>query len=954
MYLIVVPHIRWDREREAPFERCRHRLTWLMDDLIEAMEAPGGLPYFMMDGQTSPALDYLAARPEHHDRLLALVETGRVEVGPWHIAPNPCLVSQESLVRNLARGLADAARLGGPMLTGYLPDAFGQPGQMPQLLCGFGIETAVVWRGVPANLKRAAFHWEAPDGSRVLAVALPLGDDVGTLLPEETDALAKRLRDIAERLSTYQPILILAGGDYLPPPPGLPAALERLRQRKLAAPSFVEGDTIQAGPEQFYDWEIGRLADYIVKMRAETDMDDLPVHRGELCDSQRLPLATGAASARIPSKQHDFKATRLMEAHVEPLAAWCLLCGFMVERRVHGRIWNLLLRCQAQPSISGTASDAVQYDIDQRYHRATQLMNLLVEEYTELIASIWNIPDPPAQALAQLAAFNPAGPRPAEACTGTLYLDKRVRSAALQTEAGEIIDAQLDYIGEEELFVQSLTPEALLALLERPLEPFLGLHVQRGHLRQQDKTTAALTLILGERPNPGLDLRPAAYAFLEAHPETLRVILRCTRGHAHEVTFVQEHVAPGQVKPFALVHSGVSTESALSADDRMLTNAFYRLTWDGEALRLFDRQTGRRFGPLNLFSDVGDRGDLFTFCPLPVDAPIQTPTSAEAAVIAAGPVYAAWRFRYTYELPVQIAVDRASRHRETSTLAIETVVKLYAGLDRIDFCTRLRNRAEDHRLRVGMMTPIVTENVWCDNPFELVRRPIAQPEAGRNWAELPAPTHPINGFAALSDNEGALLLTARGLREVEAVPNPEGDGVTLWLTLLRCVGQLSRHDLETRPAGGMPHMPALAVPDAQLSGVYAFDYSITVLPEPVTRAALWDRLAAYQMPSLVRQVEPNAGSGMVKNMWISDPDIEWSALKPADNYYDAVILRLVNKRASQKSGVQFRPGDGIAAVFAASLREEPENDALPLVDGEVLLDFAPYEIKTLYLALPET
>lgn len=957
-HLIIVPHFRWDREGYAPFEYFRRRLVLAIDKLLDTMEAPAGLSNFMLDGQTSLALDYLASRPENHDRLLALIETGRIDVGPWHVMTHPFLVSQESLIRNLARGLADAGRLGNNSTpVAYLVDAFGIVGQMPQLLQGFDIDTAVVWRGVPAAIARAEFWWQAPDGSRVLAVYAPFG--YKNLLPTDTAMLAERLGQIAEKKSVWQTtpnVLVLAGGEHLPPQFELPAALERLLQRKQAAPSFVEGNSIQDGPEQHYNWEIGGLADYVERVRAALDEDKLKLHTGELRDPQRVPLAAGVFSARIPYKVRDFALTRQMETQVEPLAAWCLLNGFAADMRQHGRIWNLLLRGQSQPAISGTTHDDVQYDIEQRYHRAEQLMDLLIDEYWETLAPGWPMPAPPAQALAQIAAFNPIGPRPAEVCTGEVYTDMRARSAILRDTNGAETDVQLEYLGEDTLFVQSLTPEELFALLDplRPLEPFMGLHIQRGYFRQHNERTAILTLILGEAANPGLDLLPATRDFLAAHPETNEIVLRYTRGHKHEITFVSQDVAPGQVSTFTLLPGSQNPDrDALTADDRMLTNAFYRLTWDGEALRLFDRRSGRRFGPLNLFSDVGDKGDLFNFCPLPADPPIDQPVTAKADVLASGPVYAAWRIRYSYDVPARLASDRLHRHTETAALVIETIIKLYADLDRVDFTTRLGNRMRDHRLRVGMLTPVETAQVWYDGQFELVKRPIALPSAGKNWAELPQPTKPFNGFTALSDEQSTFVLMTRGLREIEAIPDHEAGGTALWLTLLRCVGELSQYDLETRPAG--PMGPILSVPDAQLPGVHAFDYSLTVLPEPIERVSLYNRLAAYQAPSLVRQVWRADDGPAGAPLSISDPDIEWSAFKPADRLIDgeAVILRLVNKRAAPKSGVRFRPGNGINAVYPANLAEAPIETPLAMTGDEVTLDFAPYEIRTLYLALDE-
>ena len=61
------------------------------------------------------------------------------------------------------------------MRVGYLPDMFGHIAQMPQILRLAGIETAVVWRGVPAAVDFHRFVWEGLDGSTVVAEYLPAG-----------------------------------------------------------------------------------------------------------------------------------------------------------------------------------------------------------------------------------------------------------------------------------------------------------------------------------------------------------------------------------------------------------------------------------------------------------------------------------------------------------------------------------------------------------------------------------------------------------------------------------------------------------------------------------------------------------------------------------------------------------------------------------------------------------
>ena len=105
--------------------------------------------HFTLDGQLACVDDYLEVRPENRDRIAALVESGRLAVGPWQILLDEFLCSGENIVRNLELGMARADKLGGAMPVGYLPDMFGHTAQMPQILRRAGLLHACVYRGVP-------------------------------------------------------------------------------------------------------------------------------------------------------------------------------------------------------------------------------------------------------------------------------------------------------------------------------------------------------------------------------------------------------------------------------------------------------------------------------------------------------------------------------------------------------------------------------------------------------------------------------------------------------------------------------------------------------------------------------------------------------------------------------------------------------------------------------------
>src|ERR1700753_2568313 len=174
----VVPHTHWDREWYRPFEHFRLMLGSVVDEVLETLERDAKFESFTLDGQAIVLEDYVAVRPENELRLRALIAAGRIEIGPSYVLPDEFLVGGEALVRNLLIGRAVCERFGGrASAAGYLPDSFGHPLQLPQILAGFGLDTMLFSRGLGDEIDEIgiAFNWVAPDGSAVRALQL-LGD----------------------------------------------------------------------------------------------------------------------------------------------------------------------------------------------------------------------------------------------------------------------------------------------------------------------------------------------------------------------------------------------------------------------------------------------------------------------------------------------------------------------------------------------------------------------------------------------------------------------------------------------------------------------------------------------------------------------------------------------------------------------------------------------------------
>ena len=220
----IVPHTHWDREWYAPFQAYRLQLVHVVDDLLDLLESDASYTRFLLDGQTAVLDDYLEVRPAAAVRLAALVEAGRLQIGPWAVLMDEFMVSGETIVRDLQFGLARAQDFGGAMRVGYLPDMFGHVAQMPQILRLAGLEHAVVWRGVPAAVDRTAFWWEAPDGSRVRAEYLYGSYSNGRELPADPTQLVARAHNYELELGPAGlpggGVLLMNGSDHLPPQRG--------------------------------------------------------------------------------------------------------------------------------------------------------------------------------------------------------------------------------------------------------------------------------------------------------------------------------------------------------------------------------------------------------------------------------------------------------------------------------------------------------------------------------------------------------------------------------------------------------------------------------------------------------------------------------------------------------------------------------------------------------------
>jgi alpha-mannosidase len=121
------------------------------------------------------------ARPGLHRAIAKQIKAGHWELtgGLW-LEADTLIACGEGLARSLAKGQADIAALrGAPSRSVVLPDVFGYPACLPQIMSQAGIDgfftSKLGWRAV-TPFPHTSFVWRSPDGAEVLAHLTVDGD----------------------------------------------------------------------------------------------------------------------------------------------------------------------------------------------------------------------------------------------------------------------------------------------------------------------------------------------------------------------------------------------------------------------------------------------------------------------------------------------------------------------------------------------------------------------------------------------------------------------------------------------------------------------------------------------------------------------------------------------------------------------------------------------------------
>ncbi|MEO9494931.1 MAG: mannosylglycerate hydrolase [Vibrio splendidus] len=741
----ITPHMHWDREWYFTTEESRILLVNNMEEIMNRLESDPEYKYYVLDGQTAVLEDYFAIKPENTERVKALVEAGKLIIGPWYSQTDTMQVSGESIVRNMMYGIRDCMKFGDAMKIGYLPDSFSMSSQLPMIYNGFDITRAMFWRGCSERhgTNKTEFLWQSNDGSEVTAQVLPLGYAIGKYLPQDEEGLRARLDKyfpVLEKPSVTKDILLPNGHDQMPIQKDIFEVMDKLRE---------------IYPDR--EFSMSRFEEVFEKVEAARDQ--LDTIKGEFNDGKYMRVHRTISSTRMDIKLIHAEIENKIVNILEPLASIAWTLGFEYHHGLIEKMWKESMKNHAHDSIGCCCSDKVHAEILNRYILADDMATNLIHFYKRKIVD--HMPD--REGCDKLAMFNLS-----------------------PYEREEVVNTTITIRAQEfSIFDEN----------ENPVEYFI-----------QDK----------RQIDPGkVDRQIVHYGNYDPFME-------------FDIQIKRTVPAMG----FTTLHIQANEKGAVKVAEQkeyLLENEYYRISVnDNGTLTIFDKETEQVFDQVLRLEDGSDDGDEYDYSPsrqewllysdeFPVETSIDHQGFQSVANIA-----------FRMNVPANLA-EREERTGQHGFVEAQCQVVLKQGSRRIEVRMELDNQADDHRVRVLVPTPFVSETVVADNQFGCITRPTNDPAMAvweeEKWKEAPVPVYQLMNFAALENGKAGMAIMSNGLREFEVIAS-QGDENrdTFALTLFRGIGVLGKEELLLRP--GRPSGIKIPTPDSQVRGKLVCEFTL--------------------------------------------------------------------------------------------------------------------------------
>ena len=316
--------------------------------------------------------------PELYARVRQRVDEGRfIPVGNMWVESDVNMPSGESLARQLLYGTRFfLEEFGRRSEVGWLPDSFGYPASLPQLLRKAGLRwfftQKMCWNDTN-TMPHHTFAWEGMDGSRILTHFPPNNTYSGDMRPVE---LARSVRNFADHGGASISLMPVGYGNG-----GGGPTREMVRDARLQSDLEGSARVRLATPEEFFTQVEGEYA-------------DPPVWLGEMY----LEFHRGIYTSQARTKQGNRRVEALLvEAELWAAAAY-LRAGMPYPYDELDELWKVALLGQFHDVLPGTSIAWVHRETEAAHHQAGVRLEQLI---TRSLAAL-------AGSGEQDLAFNPA------------------------------------------------------------------------------------------------------------------------------------------------------------------------------------------------------------------------------------------------------------------------------------------------------------------------------------------------------------------------------------------------------------------------------------------------------------------------------------------------------------------------------------------------------------------
>ena len=909
--LHVISLTHWDREWRFPFQKTRMMLVEMMDGLLDLLDTDPAYTSYHLDGHTIMLEDYCEIRPENKDRIRKLVEAKRLFIGPWYTLPEENQLAGESLVRNLMFGEKVGREFGGCMNVGYSPTSWGQVSQIPQMFAGFGVKSAIFYRGISADQVAGNFYiWESPDGTGVFSVRL--GDLARSAFFHRICRPVIHNRFSGDSIHQWErggkPLRICGTGTVQPyyfcdPPTGwhpenMPEALRGFDDDEIgpdyelpfalamecddSTGPFPETPKLVALINEVAQGEHrarqATLTGFVDEAMSALDLDKLPRLRGEMRNTQRAGVWTDLHSeiqaVRMHLKYLNRQTEYDLQRYAEPFAALAWALGADYPTPFLDKAWRMLLANHAHDAFGGCGMDLVHYETEFRARQVRIIAHHILQD-----------------------AF--------------LSITSRIDTGDLDTR---------DVV----LYVFNSLPHARSGIVDVEVD------------FDQSRNVAAVTVTDAdgnEAASQMFDKKDLLVPF--QHPNELPCRLR---SHRWRVAVEVNDIPALGYRCYVMRAAGPgAAESGMATGDRSLENEHLAVKVNPNGtFDLTCKADGSVYAGQNLFHDRGEVGDPWVGA-FPENDRVVTSENcaADVRVVENGPLSGALEISVVMDLPVGCSEDRSERLAETAPAAVTSIVRLRKGERVVRVETTVDNCVKDHILRVFFPTHIPAETVQVEMPFDVVTRNIEHPDTA-GWREPYAPVQPQRSFVDISAGGRGFALINAGNGQYEAVDSPARE---LALTLLRCFRQWNSIRVAEYPDQT----------GSQCQGTHTFEYALYPHSGGWVEGRVMQQSRLFNLPMKTAVGGPGRGDMPLSKSFIEieDPRVELAALKKGE-WDDSLVLRLVNATDDDVStGVSF--GFGVTGAELVNMKETESLGDLPLDANRLTLAVPAKKILTVRL-----